>query len=82
MTTKFIFVDINSHLQNNAINSYLHLIMTTTPKTPPLSDPINAAYPQIASHEILRGHNTVVIEHAGQRYLLRVTRENKLILTK
>jgi len=27
--------------------------------------------------------NTVVeIEHAGQRYLLRVTRENKLILTK
>ena len=25
---------------------------------------------------------TVFIEHAGQRYFLRLTRENKLILTK
>jgi hemin uptake protein HemP len=31
---------------------------------------------------ILGGASTVEIEHAGQRYLLRVTRENKLILTK
>jgi hemin uptake protein HemP len=38
--------------------------------------------PRIGSEEILRGANTVEIEHAGQRYLLRVTRENKLILTK
>jgi len=82
MTIKFIFVDINSHLKNNASTSYSHLIMTNTPKPQPLSDAINATYPQIASHEILRGHNAVVIEHAGQRYLLRVTRENKLILTK
>lgn len=28
------------------------------------------------------GQTTLVIDHAGQRYLLRVTRENKLILTK
>ena len=28
------------------------------------------------------GQNTVVIEHAGQHYQLRLTRENKLILTK
>jgi hemin uptake protein HemP len=28
------------------------------------------------------GHQAVEIEHAGQRYLLRITRENKLILTK
>lgn len=28
------------------------------------------------------GRTTLVIDHAGQRYLLRVTRENKLILTK
>ena len=38
--------------------------------------------PPIASAELLRGASTVEIEHAGQRYLLRVTRENKLILTK
>ena len=30
----------------------------------------------------MRGAPAVEIEHAGQRYLLRVTRENKLILTK
>lgn len=36
----------------------------------------------MGSEQILRGANTVEIEHAGQRYLLRVTRENKLILTK
>jgi hemin uptake protein HemP len=38
--------------------------------------------PRVDSEEILRGNSTVEIEHAGQRYLLRVTRENKLILTK
>ena len=37
---------------------------------------------RISSEEILGGSACVEIEHAGQRYLLRVTRENKLILTK
>lgn len=37
---------------------------------------------RIDSETILGGATTVEIEHAGQRYLLRVTRENKLILTK
>ena len=34
------------------------------------------------SEQLLRGATTLAIDHAGQRYLLRVTRENKLILTK
>jgi hemin uptake protein HemP len=38
--------------------------------------------PRVDSEKILQGAQTVEIEHAGQRYLLRVTRENKLILTK
>lgn len=38
--------------------------------------------PRLASEEILRGALIAEIEHAGQCYLLRVTRENKLILTK
>lgn len=38
--------------------------------------------PRLDSRELLQGANVVEIEHAGQRYLLRVTRENKLILTK
>ncbi|KAF0191607.1 MAG: hypothetical protein FD165_1676 [Gammaproteobacteria bacterium] len=38
--------------------------------------------PVIESSELLRGGGQVVILHAGQTYILRQTRENKLILTK
>ena len=38
--------------------------------------------PCLNSAQILGGASAVEIEHAGQRYVLRVTRENKLILTK
>jgi hemin uptake protein HemP len=58
--------------------------MNTSPKTLPVP-PAMANTParlRIESEQILRGSNAVEIEHAGQRYLLRVTRENKLILTK
>lgn len=57
---------------------------TQTRPTSPASTPAEASTrrPRIESDEILRGNSTVEIEHAGQRYLLRVTRENKLILTK
>jgi len=37
---------------------------------------------RLLSAELFKGNTVVEIEHAGQRYLLRVTRENKLILTK
>ncbi|NTV72184.1 MAG: hemin uptake protein HemP [Azonexaceae bacterium] len=37
---------------------------------------------RIHSEHLLCGESTIEIEHAGQCYLLRVTRENKLILTK
>ncbi len=50
------------------------------PFTPPPA--IDPPRPRIDSAEILRGANAVEIEHGGQRYILRVTRENKLILTK
>lgn len=58
--------------------------MNSQPKPVLPSSPTTSAgnLPRIGSEEILRGSNTVEIEHAGQRYLLRVTRENKLILTK
>ena len=36
----------------------------------------------IDSRDLFRGGNTVHIAHAGQCYQLRLTRENKLILTK
>lgn len=37
---------------------------------------------RVDSQDLLRGSPAVEIEHAGQCYVLRVTRENKLILTK
>lgn len=37
---------------------------------------------QLSSKELFRCGNTVRIEHAGQTYWLRLTRGNKLILTK
>ena len=58
--------------------------MEAQPKLPLSTTPANGSgtRPRIESEEILRGNSTVDIEHAGQRYLLRVTSENKLILTK
>lgn len=38
--------------------------------------------PRIDSSQLLRGHRLVEIQHDGQCYTLRVTRGNKLILTK
>jgi len=40
------------------------------------------ALPMIRSRDLLQGGNLILIEHAGDRYYLRMTRNNKLILTK
>ncbi|MDM7238029.1 hemin uptake protein HemP, partial [Klebsiella grimontii] len=47
----------------------------------------NAPYPvptdrEISSRTLLGSEGRVVIEHGGQRYLLRQTHSGKLILTK
>ena len=41
-----------------------------------------AVAPVLSSSQLFQGSNTVRIEYAGQSYILRLTRENKLILTK
>lgn len=58
--------------------------MNTLPKaTPhPASADGSAHRPRVESEQILHGSRAVEIDHDGQRYVLRVTRENKLILTK
>lgn len=38
--------------------------------------------PRISSRDLLRGGNLILIEHGQDRYVLRMTRNNKLILTK
>ncbi len=42
----------------------------------------SAAPQRIGSVQLLAGGNELVIEHAGQEYRLRLTRNDKLILTK
>ena len=44
--------------------------------------PAPESLPRISSTQILLGSKAAEIEHEGQRYILRLTRENKLILTK
>ena len=55
-----------------------------TPATPqvPCTSETAPERPRLTSEEILRGSLAAEIEHGNQRYILRVTRENKLILTK
>lgn len=38
--------------------------------------------PRVSSAQLLRGQKTMEIDHGEQRYTLRVTKDNKLILTK
>lgn len=44
------------------------------------SSGVNA--PCVAADKLFRGHREILIEHAGAHYRLRITRANKLILTK
>ncbi|MCF6354524.1 MAG: hemin uptake protein HemP [Candidatus Polarisedimenticolaceae bacterium] len=37
---------------------------------------------RLYSQDLFKHHKELVIEHAGQEYRLRITRQNKLILTK
>lgn len=37
---------------------------------------------EIASHELFRGAQEIIIVHHNEEYRLRITRQNKLILTK
>jgi len=46
---------------------------------PPAKPP---ALPKIQSRDLLQGGNLLLIEHSGERYYLRMTRNNRLILTK
>ena len=64
---------------------YLNFTMNTPDRTsgPPRSTQTPAlSRRRLDSQEIFLGSNAIEIEHAGHCYVLRVTRENKLILTK
>lgn len=56
--------------------------MTQSNALPSQALPPRPDLPVIRSRDLLRGGNLLLIEHAGDRYYLRMTRNNKLILTK
>lgn len=57
--------------------------MTAPPtKANPAAAPPAATPAIVEAADLLRGTPEVAIRHAGQTYRLRVTRANKLILTK
>jgi len=62
----------------------VYITMKTPPTPVKLLSPADSQPKRlpISSEQLLRGAAILEIDHAGQRYLLRVTRENKLILTK
>jgi hemin uptake protein HemP len=42
----------------------------------------SAAQPRLRSQDLFRGTHELIIEHQGQEYRLRLTRNDKLILNK
>jgi hemin uptake protein HemP len=38
--------------------------------------------PRISSEDLLKGQSRLIIEHQGSEYILNITRQGKLILTK
>ena len=54
----------------------------STNRPEPTRASASAAAQRVDSHRLLGGGRELVIEHAGQEYRLRLTRNDKLILTK
>ena len=48
----------------------------------PLPTPTPAPARRVSSHALLEGERELVIQHQGSEYHLRLTRNDKLILTK
>jgi hemin uptake protein HemP len=54
----------------------------TTPGYAPGESPGGNVAPVVSSQELLGRRRHLQIDHGGERYVLRVTRQGKLILTK
>ena len=51
-------------------------------KPPMLSESQRPAEKTVASQDLFQGQTEIFIDHEGERYRLRITRRNKLILQK
>jgi hemin uptake protein HemP len=77
-----LFIENGNHSQQRAAKMNLSSSKATRVIVPPISLPSADQPPSIDSRQLFFQHRLVQIEHAGQHYQLRLTRENKLILTK
>lgn len=48
----------------------------------PSADSTRPSGPTVAAEDLLRGRKEVVITHKDDRYILRLTRQDKLVLNK
>lgn len=65
------------------MTSRLRLAPEAPPPSPGVAENGRATTSEIDLRRLIPpGSNAVAIEHEGQRYTLRLTRSNKLILTK
>ena len=68
--------DSTSSAHNESVSSTAVSTPRSTLRLP------SARAPRIDSERLLSGGRELVIDHAGQEYRLRLTRNDKLILTK
>jgi hemin uptake protein HemP len=54
----------------------------TAPQPLRAEPPAESPHVSVSSRDLFQGRREVVILHAGQEYRLRITRADKLILTK
>ena len=64
--------------------SLSHSLLVRSLHRPALSppSPVSATARRVSSHSLLEGERELVIQHQGSEYHLRLTRNDKLILTK
>lgn len=66
------------------MSKYKYTIHASKPLKTELSATLDAVafFPRLCSKDLFASSNEVIIEHAGEQYRLRLTRQGKLILTK
>ena len=65
---------MNKHIQNSCKPSDAELLT--------MQSSASISCPRLYSQHLFASTNEVIIEHAGEEYRLRLTRQGKLILTK
>ncbi len=68
-------------IYNSSINLF-RISAMNRPAAPISADSVDALPRAIPAEALFRGASVVLIEHKGEHYQLRITRNGKLILTK